>query len=160
MKRGLWFCGLSAFAALCVGCAGSPKRSFTSADRVSITKVLDDQREAWNRGDIEAFMEGYVKGEELVFTSGSQIRKGWQVTLDRYRSRYGEDSTTMGKLSFELLGIQSLGGDGAVVLGRWKLTGLESPAGGVFSVVLARGTSGWRIVHDHTSSDPEPEPKS
>ena len=103
-------------------------------------------------------MEGYVKGDELVFTSGSQVRRGWQVTLDRYRSRYGEDATTMGQLGFELLGIQSLGADGAVVLGRWKLSGLESPAGGVFSVVLARATEGWQIVHDHTSSDAKPSP--
>lgn len=158
MKRGLVFLGFSAIAALCVGCAGSANRTFTSADRVSIAKVLDDQRDAWNRGDIEAFMEGYVKGDELVFTSGSQVRRGWQVTLDRYRSRYGEDATTMGQLGFELLGIQSLGADGAVVLGRWKLSGLESPAGGVFSVVLARATEGWQIVHDHTSSDAKPSP--
>jgi ketosteroid isomerase-like protein len=155
MKRGLLYCGFSGLAALSMGCGAAPKRSFTPADRVSITKVLDDQREAWNRGDIEAFMEGYAKGDELVFTSGSQIRRGWQVTLERYRARYGQDSSTMGKLGFELLGIQSLGADGAVVLGRWKLSGLESPAGGVFSVVLERRANSWRIVHDHTSSDPE-----
>ena len=155
MKRRLIFLGCVAIAALCLGCAGSQRQSFSAADRVSITKVLHDQREAWNRGDIEAFMEGYVKGEELVFTSGAEIRRGWQVTLDRYRSRYGEDSSTMGTLAFEVLGIQSLGAEGAVVLGRWQLSGLASPAGGVFTVVLARGAEGWRIVHDYTSSDPK-----
>jgi ketosteroid isomerase-like protein len=137
-----------------MGCGGAKKRSFTSADRVSITKVLSDQREAWNRGDIEAFMEGYAKREDLIFTSGSQIRKGWQVTLERYRARYGTDSSTMGTLGFEVLGIQALGADGAVVLGRWKLSGLAEPAGGVFSVVLERASQGWQIVHDPTSSDP------
>ena len=100
-------------------------------------------------------MEGYAKGDELVFTSGSKIRRGWQVTLDRYKARYGEDSSTMGTLGFEVLEIQSLGADGAVVLGRWKLSGLSAPAGGVFSVVLERALDRWKIVHDHTSSDPK-----
>jgi ketosteroid isomerase-like protein len=155
MKRRLLFCGLSGLTAFCIGCGSTPKRSFTPGDRASITKVLSDQREAWNRGDIEAFMEGYAKGDELVFTSGSKNRRGWQVTLDRYKARYGEDSSTMGTLGFEVLEIQSLGADGAVVLGRWKLSGLSAPAGGVFSVVLERALGRWKIVHDHTSSDPK-----
>jgi ketosteroid isomerase-like protein len=142
---------------LSMGCAGTAKRSFSPADRTSIEKVLDDQREAWNRGDIEAFMQGYLRSPDLVFTSGAEIRRGWQVTLDRYRARYGNDSSTMGKLAFEVLEIQSLGADGAVVLGRWGLSGLEAPAGGVFSIVLERRDEGWRIVHDHTSSDPVSE---
>ena len=149
------FCGLSGITALCVSCGGPPKRSFTPADRVSITKLLDNQREAWNRGDIEAFMEGYAKGDDLVFTSGSKVRRGWQVTLQRYKDRYGEDSSTMGTLGCEVMDIQNLGADGAVVLGRWKLSGLDAPAGGVFSVVLERAMGRWQIVHDHTSSDPK-----
>ncbi len=153
MKK-LFLCGRAALAACAlVACGGSAKRSFTSADSQAITQLLKTQQQAWNRGDIEAFMEGYAQREELIFTSGSQIRRGWQETLTRYQERYGEDSSTMGKLSFELLGIQSLGADGAVVLGRWKLSELESPAGGVFSVILERGEQGWLIVHDHTSSD-------
>ncbi len=156
MKRHLFFCSLLGLSALSLGCAHAPKRSFNAADHASITQLLDEQREAWNRGDIEAFMEGYVQSEELIFTSGGQIRKGWDETLERYRARYGEDASTMGRLGFEVLGIQALGADGAVVLGRWKLSGLDAPAGGVFSVVLERGSGGWRIVHDHTSSDPVP----
>jgi ketosteroid isomerase-like protein len=140
-----------------MSCGGTAKRSFSPADRTSVEKVLDDQREAWNRGDIEAFMQGYVQGPDLVFTSGAQIRRGWQVTLDRYRARYGNDTSTMGKLAFEVLEVQALGADGAVVLGRWGLSGLDAPAGGVFSVVLERLEDGWRIVHDHTSSDPPPQ---
>lgn len=142
---------------LSMGCGGPTKRSFTPADRASTLQLLDDQREAWNRGDIEAFMEGYLKSPELIFTSGSEVRKGYQVTLDRYRARYGDDSSTMGKLSFEVLELQPLGADGAVLLGRWELSGLDKPAGGVFSVVMERRPEGWRIVHDHTSSDPVSE---
>lgn len=155
MKRRLLFGGLSGIAALWVGCSAASKRSFSPADQALVRRLLDDQRQAWNRGDIEAFMQGYAQREDLIFTSGGQIRRGWQETIERYRARYGSDSSTMGTLAFEVLGIQSLGADGAVVLGRWKLSGLDEPAGGVFSVALERGSDGWRIVHDHTSSDPK-----
>ncbi len=103
-------------------------------------------------------MAGYAQSPELVFTSGSKIRRGWQETHDKYKAKYGSDPSTMGRLSFEVLGVQALGADGAVVLGRWTLTDTPQAGSGVFSVVLARTAEGWKVVHDHTSSDPAPSP--
>jgi ketosteroid isomerase-like protein len=136
---------------LLVGCGA---RSFGDADRAATLAVLEAQRAAWNRGDLDAYMGGYAHTSELVFTSGGHIRRGWQETLERYRARYGGDPTGMGQLSFEILSVQPVGADGAVVLGRWKLTDTPQAGAGVFSVVLERRPEGWRIVHDHTSSDP------
>lgn len=148
---------LSAIMALGALSCTSVTPKFQSSDRTAITTLLDDQRQAWNRGDIAAFMEGYVHTPDLVFTSGGSIRRGWQETHDRYLARYGTDASTMGTLAFEVLELTPLGADGAVVLGRWALSDLDEPAGGVFTVVLERRAEGWRIVHDHTSSNP---PKS
>jgi beta-aspartyl-peptidase (threonine type) len=61
----------------------------------------------------------------------------------------------MGKLAFELIQVDSVGGDGAVVLGRWTLTETDHSGTGVFTVVLERRPEGWRIIHDHTSVGPE-----
>ena len=133
------------------GCSAA--RRFERADRASVTGLLEAQRAAWNRGDLEEYMRGYARTDDLVFTSGGQIRRGWQATMQRYRTRYGGDKAGMGQLAFELLQVQSLGADGAVVLGRWRLTGTPNAASGVFSVVLERRPEGWRIVHDHTSRD-------
>jgi ketosteroid isomerase-like protein len=60
----------------------------------------------------------------------------------------------MGHLDFEILSIQPLGADGAIVLGRWRLTQTPNAGAGVFSLALARTPNGWRVVHDHTSLDP------
>jgi ketosteroid isomerase-like protein len=141
-----------ALIAIALSCA-SVKPTFRTTDRAAITSLLDEQRKAWNRGDIPAFMEGYVHTSELVFTSGAKVRRGWQETHDRYLERYGTDTSTMGTLGFEVIDLKSLGADGAVMLGRWSLAGLEEPAGGVFTIVFERRPEGWRIVHDHTSSD-------
>jgi len=37
------------------------------ADRRAISAVLVAQQEAWNRGDVDAFLTGYWHSEELTF---------------------------------------------------------------------------------------------
>lgn len=138
---------------LLLGCSG-PARTFGAADRRAIEGVLESQRAAWNRGDLTAYMDGYARTPALVFTSGGNIRRGWDETKARYQARYGGDTSGMGKLAFEILDVQSLGADGAIVLGTWKLTDTPQAGGGVFSVAFERRPDGWKIVHDHTSSSP------
>ncbi len=134
---------------LCLIAACAP-RAFAPADDAAIRSVITAQVAAWNRGDLAGYMAGYDHSPGLVFTSGGQIHRGWQETFDRYKSRYGADPSTMGHLGFELVQIQPLGADGAIVLGRWKLDGPQAGSG-VFSLGLSRTRDGWRIVHDHTS---------
>jgi ketosteroid isomerase-like protein len=146
----------SALLVLTGACAtGSPRR-FTTADRTQVLEVLRAQERAWNAGDLDAFMSGYARTPELVFTSGGEVRRGYHETALRYRRRYGGDRAGMGRLAFEVVDVQAAGADGAVVLGRWRLTDTPSAGGGVFSVVLERRPEGWRIIHDHTSSSPSP----
>jgi len=139
--------------ALLAACA-APQRAFAPADDTAIRGVLATQAEAWNRGDLDGYLAGYARTPELVFTSGGNIRRGYDETAAKYRAKYGTDKATMGHLGFELLGVQHLGADGAIVLGRWKLTDTPNAGAGVFSVAFERTAAGWRIVHDHTSLDP------
>jgi ketosteroid isomerase-like protein len=145
--------------AFCVACASAPPvRTFSPMDETSVTEILAKQADAWNRGDLTGYMDGYARVDSLVFTSGSKIRKGWQATFDAYTAKYDTAPGTMGHLEFEILQVDNLGADGAVVLGRWSLTKAETPGSGVFTVILERRAEGWKIVHDHTSSDPPPSP--
>jgi ketosteroid isomerase-like protein len=131
--------------------ADSAPRRATPADRAAITAVLDAQVAAWNRGDLAAYMEGYAKIDDLIFTSGGKVRRGWQTTFDQYRKRYAQDPAAMGKLVFQIDRIDPVGADAAVVLGTWILTGSPHDGRGIFSLVLERRPEGWQIVHDHTS---------
>ena len=144
----LWLCLLAS--------CGGPGR-FSAADRQAVEAVLEQQRQAWNRGDLPGYMAGYARTGDLVFTSGGKIRRGWEQTLAAYQKRYGSDRSGMGQLAFEVLGVQGAGADAAVMLGRWRLTATPQAGSGVFSVVFERRPEGWRIVHDHTSSDPPAE---
>jgi ketosteroid isomerase-like protein len=140
------------------GASGGAVARLAEADRAAIAGVLDAQAEAWNRGDLEGYMAGYLRSPELVFTSGSKVRTGYDETFASYRQKYGEDRGSMGTLKFQVMRIDAVGEGGAVVLGRWDLQLASGPVGGVFSVVMERTATGWLILHDHTSSDPPAAP--
>jgi len=129
------------------------------AQAAAVRKVLDDQAAAWNRGDLEGFMAGYAKGDELKFYSDDQVTSGWQSTFDRYKKRYQSDGAEMGKLVFRDLEIEVLSADAAFARGRWHLTRSKDAPHGLFTLLLKRTKDGWRVVHDHTSAAKPPEKK-
>jgi ketosteroid isomerase-like protein len=154
---------IAAFFALAI--LGSTSLS-AAEPKSEIETVLRAQEEAWNRGDIEGFMNGYWRSEKTVFVSGDEVSRGWQKVLDRYKKKYS-DRAKMGTLTFSDLEITPMSDDSAVVLGGWKLKRANDPASqgsgvtsephGRFTLVFRKFPDGWKIVHDHTSAA---EPKS
>lgn len=120
-----------------------------------IPQIIYDQEDAWNRGDIDAFMQPYWKSPDLTFSSTRGVTRGWQTVLNGYKKRY-PTRADMGKLTFSDLDVRELGPQAALVLGRWKIT-RGVPIGGVFSLVWQKTDDGWIIVHDHTSAYAPPE---
>ena len=118
-----------------------------------IQSVLSAQQDAWNRGDIDAFMNGYAQSASTVFVSEDEVRRGWETVRDRYRIRYS-DRAKMGTLTFSDIEVTMLSPDAAVVLGRWRLKRANDEPHGRFTLIFKRLPEGWRIVHDHTSAAP------
>jgi ketosteroid isomerase-like protein len=123
-------------------------------DRAAITAVLTAQQTAWNRADVDKFLEGYWRSPELTFSGTGGIARGWDAVLKRYRKNY-PDQESMGHLEFSELEFRFLGKDAALVLGHWHLARAKGDIGGVFSLVWQRFPEGWRIIHDHTSAVPD-----
>ncbi len=117
----------------------------------AIRQVLEQQVEAWNQGDIEGFMEGYLESDSTRFASGNTVYYGWKEVLNRYRQRYATPEA-MGILTFSDLDIRVLSDQYALVFGRWSLQRKEDRPSGLFTLLFVRTSRGWRIVHDHTSS--------
>lgn len=116
----------------------------------AVRAVLDGQVAAWNRGDIENFMNGYARSADTVFVSGESVTHGWQTVLDRYKKNY-DSPEKMGTLTFSDLEITPMGNDVAVVLGSWRLKRVNDEPHGRFTLIF-RKKKWWKIVHDHTSS--------
>jgi uncharacterized protein (TIGR02246 family) len=118
----------------------------------AVRGVLDAQVEAWNRGDLEAFMAGYWRSPDLVFCSGATVTKGWDETLARYRKRYQSEGREMGRLRFDAVEVIPLGEGAALARGAWRLVMSDGKEPhGLFTLLLRRKGGAWRIVHDHTS---------
>ena len=135
-------------------CLGLTCSAFAQDEaRPLIEKTLADQAAAWNRGDLDGFMEGYAKLPTLRFASQGTVTYGWQQTLDRYRQHYASRAA-MGTLTFSDLDTNVLSPDAALVFGHWKLTTDHGTPDGLFTLLFRKTGDGWRIVADHTSAAP------
>ena len=123
-----------------------------SAEEAAVRQILATQVEAWNRFDLDEFMASYWKSPQLRFTSGGSVRRGWQATLDRYRTTY-PDASAMGRLSFEDLEVTIFSERWASVFGRYVLERESDRPTGLFTLLLEKQDGVWRIVSDHTSTD-------
>ena len=130
--------------------ASAGKEQDRASAVVQIRSVLRAQQDAWNRGDIDGFMNGYARSKSTVFISEDTLRRGWETVRDRYRKKYS-DRAKMGTLTFSDLEITPLSQDSAMVLGRWRLERANDRPHGRFTLIFRR-LPGWRIVHDHTSA--------
>jgi beta-aspartyl-peptidase (threonine type) len=133
--------------------ASNDKPSLTAeSDSIgaAVETTLRAQEDAWNRGNIDAFMEHYWNSEDLTFSSGGATTRGWEATLNRYRERY-PTREQMGRLTMIGIEITPLGDSAALVLGQWSLERESEPVSGNFSLVVRRFDDRWLIIHDHTS---------
>lgn len=118
----------------------------------TIVKLLQEQNDAWNKGDLDTFMQGYIKSPDLSYSSGGKEVWGYDALRERYQKKYGDNKATMGKLNFTDLRVFELGASNALCIGHWHLVRDNQPnLDGTFSLVLVQTKEGWKILHDHTS---------
>jgi ketosteroid isomerase-like protein len=129
------------------------ERSTPVTDEKAVKAVLTAQQSAWNRGDLEGFMEGYWKSDELTFTAGDKVEKGWNATRERFVKKYRSEGKEMGKLTFSEneLRFESLNSTTALVRGQYNLNRGGQAESGRFTLVFRKFDDGWKITSDHTS---------
>ena len=141
------------FLAVCLITASAPAAEPASV--VAARDLLAFQRDAWNRADIDAFMQGYWRSDDLRFAGGDSYRTGWQATIERYRKTY-PDAAAMGRLDFDLVEVRELAPDAVYVFGKWALERKQDAPGraphGLFTLIVERKDGRWVVTRDHTSS--------
>ena len=111
-------------------------------DKNSIISVIEKQEKAWNDGDINAFMQGYLKSENLVFNGSSGPFYGWNSVRDRYLNSY-PTKEKMGQLKFKILNISSVSENVAQLLGQFFLYYPDKELSGYFSLIWLKNENGW-----------------
>jgi ketosteroid isomerase-like protein len=132
--------------------AQDPQLHTASATELAVTKVLLAQEAAWNRGDIDGFVQGYKDSPDTLFISRG-IDRGFSEMVGRYHREY-PSRAAMGNLAFSEIEVHSVTEDVAVAIGRFHLDRNKKEGGnadGLFSLVLQKTDKGWKIVVDHTT---------
>lgn len=116
----------------------------------AIRKILSSQTTEWNKGNIEAFMQGYWKSDSLLFVGKSGPKYGFTAALENYKKGY-PDTVAMGKLHFDILQIKQLSPDYYFVLGKWMLRRSIGDLSGHYTLLFRKIKGKWVIVADHSS---------
>ena len=119
--------------------------------------MLDRSAGAWNRGDLAGFMNDYARDSLTSYVAGARVVYGWQTLFDRYQAAYFAPGKSRDSLAFDALRVRTLAPGVALATARFALhRGDSVVASGPFTIILERQAGAWRILHDHTSSDPKP----
>ena len=127
------------------------QKRLSQIDSLAIIKILHEQQEDWNRGDIDAFMQGYLKSDQLVFSGSSGPIYGWEATRNRYKKTYS-DRQKMGKLKFDILNIIGLSSTVIQLQGKFYLSRIIGDTQGYFTLNWIKVKNQWFIISDHTSA--------
>lgn len=119
----------------------------TTDDKKAIIALLTAQKDAWNNYDIETFMEGYWKSEELKFYGAGGVIKGWQSTLERYKKSY-PTKEHFGNLRFVFNDISKINDGAYTVMGEYHLTRKVGNTNGIFMLILKQINGEWKVIAD------------
>jgi ketosteroid isomerase-like protein len=121
-----------------------------SKNERAIRALLHIQTQAWNRGDLEGFMQTYWQSDSLLFIGKSGVTRGWQKTLDNYKRGY-PDKAAMGTLAFDIIQVKKLSRKYYHVTGKWMLQRAADAPSGHYTLLLRKINGAWKIVSDHSS---------
>ena len=119
-------------------------------DQAEIRNLLSRQTEAWNRGDIDAFMQTYWENDSLMFIGKDGVTWGWKNTLEHYKKSY-PDKAAMGQLSFDIIQLKKLSEEYFFIVGKWMLKRNGGDLNGHYNLLIKKIKGEWKIITDHSS---------
>lgn len=140
--------------AACRGGTAPPPGSDSTALTRLITAQLERSASDWNRGDLDGFLSDYAPDSTTTFIDGRHARQGIDFIRGNYAPRFSPGARR-DSLHFEEVKARGLSPTLALVTARFILQrGSGITASGPFTLIMERRPEGWKILHDHTSSDP------
>ena len=161
---GRWAAPLALLAAASTGGCHAAVTAASGRDAVESPSVARDEiaammarsAVAWNRGDLDAFMEDYAPGDGTTYVGSRGILRGPAAIRAAYAPRFAA-GVRRGTLRFEGLEVDVLAPGVVNAIATYVLTdrtaaGADTTIGrGPTSLVMRKGDGRWRIVHDHSS---------
>ena len=138
--------------------AGQPTAPLSPPDRAALTREMVSQLDRaaadWNRGDLPGFLSDYAPESTTTFVDGRRARHGFDFIRNNYAPRFAPGARR-DSLHFEEVEVRPLSATLALLTARFILQrGGAVTSSGPFTLVMEQRPAGWKILHDHSSSDP------
>jgi ketosteroid isomerase-like protein len=136
-----------AIALLASSCASTAAQNDATT---AIPAALKASSDAWNNADLAGHIHDYA--DLATFMGGNGPIQGRDRVGDALAKSFWRDGKPKQQLSFDRIEVRPLGERHALSTGHFLLTGGgEADKSGWFSLTWEKTTSGWRILHDHSS---------
>jgi len=113
-----------------------------------LISILEKQEADWNSGNLNAFLSAYWHSDTLVTVNVRGVQYGMDG-LERYMKRNFPDSSSMGRLDYDVIHISLIGENDALLTGKWLRKNDKKFRGGYFSILLRRIHNRWIIISEH-----------
>ena len=114
-----------------------------------LINLMQQSAKDWNNADLEAFRSLYDTAATFMFSTGPV---GLARMRENYEKGFFKDGKPLQQLRFADLEIRSLGDNHAMLTGKFVLSGNNlAEKKGVYTLVFVRRSTGWKILHDHSS---------
>lgn len=145
-------------AVVCLACRPAAPPSRPAPDAAVLTRQFETQfqrsADAWNRGDLDAFVSDYAADTLPTFMAGGHLHRGHEWIREHYAPLF-QPGARRDSLRFEEFHVRPLTDDLALITARFILfRGDSTTASGPFTLLMQYQAKGWKILHDHSSSDP------
>jgi len=127
------------------------QNAISEKDSLQIMSVMLEQEKAWNMGNIDLFMEGYLKSNSIVFSGSNGPVYGWEKTKEKYIKNY-PNKKSMGILTFKINTLKSVTSKVSLLIGEYHLRRSDDDSYGYFTLLWKKIDGKWLIISDHTSA--------
>ena len=144
-------------ALLLTACAPSPAPGPPTMDpgrlvpdfQVQFNRAAAD----WNRGDLDSFMSDYAPGDLPTYVAAGHLVRGYDAIRSHYAPSFAPGARR-DSLRIEELQVRPITDRYVLLTARYILfRGGATTASGPFTLLMERRPEGWKILHDHSSSD-------
>lgn len=120
----------------------------TAAARAGVQSQVD----AWNRGDLEGALAGYLDDPSMTWVNAQGVSRGFVDFAAGMRAQFGADPASMGRYSAEVLHERALTRSSALLVVRWRIDrDGRRLFGGVSTQLWERRGKRWVCVLEHAT---------
>jgi uncharacterized protein (TIGR02246 family) len=120
-----------------------------SKDEKAIRATLDMTAEGWNKGDLKQYLSAYVPEATEMLSTGPA--GGVEAIEKTMKEGFWKTGRPLQTLRYENIVVRMVGKKGALVTGKYVLTGANRPdRTGWFTTVWIKTKDGWKMIHDHS----------